>query len=157
SLGRRRIEVVRSHYARCRALIFPGEEDFGIVPVEAMASGRPVIAFGRGGATESVVHQHTGYLFNEQTADALACAVATMGDCDVDPVEIASHARRFSPDRFKREITGIIEDAIAGYGIGTSQQRAPPLSAPPADDLRCCDHISVAGRPSGLVPDHVTR
>ena len=52
--------------ARCRALIFPGEEDFGIVPVEVMASGRPVIAYGRGGALDTVIPGKTGLLFSEQ-------------------------------------------------------------------------------------------
>jgi glycosyltransferase involved in cell wall biosynthesis len=60
-------DVLRDKYARCRALIFPGEEDFGIVPLEAMASGRPVIAFGRGGALETVIDGKTGIFFHEQT------------------------------------------------------------------------------------------
>src|SRR5260370_42219594 len=64
-LGPRPFADLRHHYARCQALIFPGEEDFGIVPVEAMASGRPVIAYGSGGATETVLPRATGLLFNE--------------------------------------------------------------------------------------------
>jgi glycosyltransferase involved in cell wall biosynthesis len=130
-LGPQPFETLRSHYARCRALIFPGEEDFGIVPVEAMASGRPVIAFGRGGATETVVHGRTGYLFSHQTVDALASAVETMGNCDMDPDRIACHARSFNPDRFRREIGLVIDDAIAANSIGAPQasdddpQRAP--------------------------------
>jgi len=53
-MGQQPFSVLRHHYARCRALVFPGEEDFGMIPVEVMASGRPVIAYGRGGVTESV-------------------------------------------------------------------------------------------------------
>ena len=78
-LGWQPDEVIRDHLRRCRALLFPGEEDFGIVPVEAMACGAPVIAFGRGGATETVLppggrHEPTGLWFAEQTADCLADA-----------------------------------------------------------------------------------
>ena len=62
-LGPRPFADLRYHYARCRALIFPGEEDFGIVPVEAMASGTPVIAYGRGGAVETVIPTLSGILF----------------------------------------------------------------------------------------------
>jgi glycosyltransferase involved in cell wall biosynthesis len=69
--GPQPFEVLRHHYSRCQALIFPGEEDFGIVPVEAMASGRPVIAYGRGGATETVVSNVSGIFFQEQTVEAI--------------------------------------------------------------------------------------
>src|SRR6185312_15306198 len=64
--------------SQCRALVFPGLEDFGIVPLEAQASGRPVIAYGRGGALETVVDGHTGILFDEQTPQALSAAVLRM-------------------------------------------------------------------------------
>jgi glycosyltransferase involved in cell wall biosynthesis len=72
--------VLRDHLRRCRALLFPGEEDFGIVPVEAQACGTPVIAFGRGGATETVVplggrQEPTGVWFNDQTAESLIDAI----------------------------------------------------------------------------------
>lgn len=67
--------VVRQHMARCKALIFPGEEDFGIVPVEVMASGRPVIAYGRGGALDSVLDQKTGLFFHDQSVQGLIEAV----------------------------------------------------------------------------------
>jgi glycosyltransferase involved in cell wall biosynthesis len=122
-LGPQPFETLRTHYARCRALIFPGEEDFGIVPVEAMASGRPVIAFGRGGATETVVHGRTGYLFNDQTVDALAAAVKMMGSCDMDPDRIVRRARSFSPARFRDEISMVIDNAIATNGTDAPQAR----------------------------------
>ena len=79
-LGSQPFETIRSHYRRCRALIFPGEEDFGIVPVEAMAAGRPVIAFGRGGVTETVVDGVTGILFDNQTSTDLVRHRAVRGD-----------------------------------------------------------------------------
>ena len=85
-LGPQPFDVLRHHYARCRALIFPGEEDFGIVPVEAMASGRPVIAFRRGGATETVLDGVSGVFFDEQSVDALiAAGVDTLGQGQDSP------------------------------------------------------------------------
>src|SRR5207342_1828247 len=74
-LGRQPFSVIRQHLQTCRALVFPGVEDFGIVPVEAMAAGAPVIAFGRGGALETVIDGVTGCLFNKQTVEALKAAV----------------------------------------------------------------------------------
>jgi glycosyltransferase involved in cell wall biosynthesis len=113
-LGSQPFEVLKDYYARCRALIFPGEDDFGIVPVEAMASGRPVIAFGRGGATETVAHGSTGYLFKEQSVDSLGSAILAMGPCDVDTAQLVRHARAFKADRFKREMRVVIDGALAG-------------------------------------------
>jgi glycosyltransferase involved in cell wall biosynthesis len=99
-LGPQPFAELQRHYARCQALIFPGEEDFGIVPVEAMASGRPVIAYGRGGATETVVPNLSGILFDEQSIDALVNAVEGFRDGDFDPAAIAAHAGKFSRDVF---------------------------------------------------------
>ncbi|HVH82155.1 MAG TPA: glycosyltransferase, partial [Stellaceae bacterium] len=99
-LGPQPFDALRHHYARCEALIFPGEEDFGIVPVEAMASGRPVIAYGRGGATETVRPGVSGILFNEQSVEALIDAVEAFCSDDFDPEAVVAHARRFSRDVF---------------------------------------------------------
>jgi glycosyltransferase involved in cell wall biosynthesis len=93
-------EGLKDHYARCRALIFPGEEDFGIVPVEAMASGRPVIAYGRGGATETVTDGISGVYFPEQTADSLADAVLRSEKIAFDQKVIRGRALYFSRDQF---------------------------------------------------------
>ena len=70
-MGKVPFDTLKHHLARCKALVFPGEEDFGIVPVEAMASGRPVIAYGRGGALDTVVDGRTGMLFKDQSVDGL--------------------------------------------------------------------------------------
>ncbi|MGO9391965.1 glycosyltransferase [Rhodoblastus sp.] len=100
-LGAQPFAVLRRHYARCQALIFPGEEDFGIVPVEAQASGRPVIAYGRGGATETVCDGQSGLLFHEQSVEDLIAAVQRFKTMTFDPLRIAKGARRFSADRFQ--------------------------------------------------------
>lgn len=92
------------YYARCRALVFPGVEDFGIVPVEAMAAGRPVIAFRKGGACDTVIDGVTGRFFDHQTADDLAsCVVAFEQSMQTfDAATIASHARTFDKAAFKQ-------------------------------------------------------
>lgn len=102
-LGRVPFATLKSHMARCTALIFPGEEDFGMVPVEAMASGRPVIAYGRGGATETVRPGETGLLFDDQSVQGLIGAIEQFersGLADADPYAIAAHTHRFSEQNF---------------------------------------------------------
>ncbi|ATU93875.1 glycosyltransferase [Phyllobacterium zundukense] len=101
---------LKSHMARCKALIFPGEEDFGIVPVEVMASGRPVIAFGRGGAVDTVIDGLSGVLFSEQTVDSLTESVnrfEAMAD-SFSPTAIRTHSLRFSKDNFKKKIVALV-------------------------------------------------
>ncbi len=115
-LGWQPDDVLRDHLRRCRALLFPGEEDFCIVPVEAQACGTPVIAFGRGGATETVLPPGsgaapTGLWFAEQTPDCLASAIETferLADL-FDPVRLRQHALRFGVRRFEDEVFGFIE------------------------------------------------
>lgn len=100
---------LRQAYARCRALIMTAEEDFGITPVEAMASGRPVIAYGRGGALDSVVEDRTGVFFHQQTAEALADAVERMERFLVhfDPREALRQARLFAPEEFDAKMSAL--------------------------------------------------
>ncbi len=99
---------LRRAYARCRALVFTAEEDFGIVPVEVMASGRPVVAYGRGGALDSVVEGRTGLFFAEQTTEALIAAVQRLEQWlpHFDPAEATARARDFAPERFD---AGVLE------------------------------------------------
>ncbi len=111
--------VIRDHLRRCRALLFPGEEDFGIVPVEAQACGTPVIAFGRGGATETVIPpggrpEPTGLWFEEQTADCLAGALTRFeaGAADFSPTAARRQAQRFGPRRFAEELFGYLEAVL---------------------------------------------
>lgn len=121
-LGWQPEDVLRRYYAQCRALVFPGEEDFGMVPVEVMASGRPVIAYGRGGALETVVEGRTGIFFHEQTEAALRSAVMKFEQIEMqfDPQCIRKHAFRFNRDRFNKEIRAAVDvlmrDGEAMYG-----------------------------------------
>ena len=108
-LGPQPFEVLRDHFARCRALVFPGEEDFGIVPVEAMASGRPVIAYGAGGATETVVDNETGILFDDQSLQSLIDAVERFETMWFSADRLREHAKQFGKERFKTEIRHTID------------------------------------------------
>ena len=110
--GRLDDTAVRELMARSRALLFPGEEDFGIIPVEAMSAGVPVIAYGRGGAMETVIDGETGLLFPEQSAESLAAALRRFEACemDFDPSRLHAHAENFSVERF---LTGFQEQVDA--------------------------------------------
>jgi glycosyltransferase involved in cell wall biosynthesis len=94
----------------CKALIFPGEEDFGLTPVEAMACGRPVIAYKKGGVTETVVDGETGLFFNDATADSLYDALnrfEIMYD-DIIPSKCKTRAEKFSKEVFIKKFSSII-------------------------------------------------
>ncbi|MEM9248040.1 MAG: glycosyltransferase [Pseudomonadota bacterium] len=107
-LGKVDQATLQHHLARCRALVFPGEEDFGIVPVEAMASGRPVIAYGRGGALDTVVDGVTGTTFDEQSVDGLNAAIDRFEQDRLDlldPERLVAHASRFDEAAFRRGLT----------------------------------------------------
>jgi glycosyltransferase involved in cell wall biosynthesis len=115
-MGSQRFDVLQHHYARCRALIFPGEEDFGMVPVETMASGRPVIALGRGGATETVAEGTSGVFFAEQTVESIIGAVKKLEFLNPDPKKIADHARQFGRDQFFQKMRTHIDGLLAARG-----------------------------------------
>jgi glycosyltransferase involved in cell wall biosynthesis len=97
-------------FARCRAFVFPGEEDFGITPLEAMAAGRPVIAYAAGGVLDSVVDGVTGRFFYEQSAAALAVAVAMSRGDQYDSLAIRRHAEGFGWPVFLARMRALIED-----------------------------------------------
>lgn len=101
-------EALARTFANCRALVFPGEEDFGILPVEVQASGRPVIAYGRGGATETVKDGLTGVLFDDQTAESLIQAVQRSEGIVWDTDQIVAHAQSFSRQRFQEQFKTLL-------------------------------------------------
>lgn len=100
---------VLEYFARCRAFLFPGEEDFGITPLEAQASGRPVIAYGAGGALSSVIEGITGTFFREQTVESLVGVLSSFDERRFDPQVIRNHALEFDKPRFQRRILQYIE------------------------------------------------
>ncbi len=98
------------HLAQCRALIFPGEEDFGLVPVEAQASGRPVVAYAAGGALDTVIDGETGLFFAEQTPDALCDAVTRLEDQTFSAKRITAHAATFDTSVFKEKMKALVAE-----------------------------------------------
>jgi glycosyltransferase involved in cell wall biosynthesis len=124
-LGRPDGRSLHENYARCRALSFAGEEDFGIVPVEAQLFGRPVIAYGRGGALETAIglppggnpESAIGILFHEQSPEALGEAIAAFEGAEASfcPHFIRAQPQRFSLERFKEEFTKFTSDRLAEF------------------------------------------
>jgi len=103
------------YYAQCRALIFPSEEDFGITPLEAMASGRPVIAYRGGGALETVAENISGAFFEEQTPEAVIKAVKDFHSEKFDPQKIRAQAEKFDRNVFKVKIKQTVENEYANF------------------------------------------
>lgn len=116
-LGRQGDEVVKEYYAKCRALIFPGEDDFGIVPLEAQASGRPIIAYGKGGALETVISGETGVFFKEQNTEGLINAVRRFELINFDKEKIREHAAMFNEERFKLKLENFIENKYTEWNL----------------------------------------
>jgi glycosyltransferase involved in cell wall biosynthesis len=106
-------EELRTLYQNCRALVFPGEEDFGLTPVECMACGRPVVALGYGGAAETVVDGQTGVLFSEQTHLALDSAIDRVEQLELDPAVCRSRARQFDQSVFLAKIKAAADYMLA--------------------------------------------
>ena len=108
-LGTLSNEAIRDLYRRATAVLLPGEEDFGIVPVEAQACGRPVIALGRGGALDTVIDNVTGVLVAEPTPEAFVAGIARAKHIAFDPHVIRQHALKFDRAEFTRSIQSTIE------------------------------------------------
>ena len=111
-LGYQSNEDVRTLYKRTKAVLFPGQDDFGLVPVEAMACGAPVIAFKKGGALETVHEGETGFFFNEPTAESLEATIHQTRAMKVDPERCRSFAQQFSRKRFEEVIEQEIEKLL---------------------------------------------
>jgi len=104
-----------NYYSKCKAFIFPPEEDFGITPLEAMASGRPVIAFRGGGALETVVENKTGLFFDRQSPQSVINAVKKFDSRKFNPKEIRNHALQFDKEIFKRKIKRFVEEEYNNF------------------------------------------
>jgi glycosyltransferase involved in cell wall biosynthesis len=120
-LGYQPTSVLRDYMQRAKAFVFAAEEDFGITPVEAQACGTPVVAFGKGGALETVLDEKhgveaTGTFFTEQTVDAIIAAVDRFNSLSngIKPEACRKNAMRFSPERFRQEIINIIKERYIG-------------------------------------------
>ena len=120
-MGYQPFEVLRDHMQRARAFIFAAEEDFGIVPVEAQACGTPVIAFGKGGALETVAEGVSGVFFAEQSEFAVRQAVSDFESGFVaDPIRIRRNADQFSSERFRAEMKAFVEEKYQQFISGKS-------------------------------------
>ena len=117
--GRISDSEVQDYLMRCRAMIFSAEEDFGIIPVEAQACGRPVIAFAKGGSLETVIDGKTGVFFREQKTESVMQAIGEFETLEeqrgVNPTEVASHAKSFSTERFCAQIKDEIEQTLRKF------------------------------------------
>lgn len=102
-------ETLKRLYSTSEALIFPQEEDFGIVPLECMASGRPVIAYGKGGALETVIQNETGIFFYQQTPEAIIEAIKSFENMDFAPKRIREHAEKFDIKTFQKRMREFVE------------------------------------------------
>ena len=111
-LGKQSDEIVKKYMQECKALLYPGKEDFGIVPVEVQACGRPVIAFGEGGVLDSVIDQKTGIFFKEQTVESLKQAIEKFETMKFNKKEIREHALRFDEKVFQEKIKNFIDEKI---------------------------------------------
>ena len=117
-LGWQSDEALRELYRNCEAFLFPEDEDFGITAVEAMACGKPVIAYRKGGALETVQEEVTGVFFDTQTPAALADAMVKAKERLFDPITIRSHALQFDAKHFKSRFTQFVTDAWAKHAAG---------------------------------------
>ncbi len=127
-LGWQSDEAVAKHLSEARALIFPGEEDFGILPVEAQAAGTPVIAYGRGGALETIINNETGCFFREQSVDSVCEAVERFETMKFDRHCIARHARRFDDAIFLERMDAYVRQCHAEFQAQQRQGLAEALA-----------------------------
>ena len=120
-LGRVDEETRNRYLRRCRAFLFTAEEDFGISPVEAMAAGRPVVAYAAGGALDTVEPGVSGLLFERQTADSLADQLEAVTGYAWDSAALAAHASRFDTEAFKTKLRRFVDSAVAEQSLGAAR------------------------------------
>ena len=117
-LGQLSDEDLREQYRSCRAVLMPGVEDAGIVPLEALACGRPAVVFGEGGGAETVEHGRTGLVFHEPTVAALRAAVSTLGTTRFDRLTLRARAEAHRREVFEGRLRAFVDDALAGRDPG---------------------------------------
>jgi glycosyltransferase involved in cell wall biosynthesis len=138
-------EDIRALYQGTTAVLLPGVEDFGLVPVEAQACGAPVVALGRGGARESVLHGQTGILVDDDSVEAFAEGLHRVRELNVDRTAIRRHAETFSRERFLREFKGVVQDAASTHQSLTTN--------PPGDGEDAASrHRSLTTNPTPVEP-----
>lgn len=134
-LGRGSDAEVEYHVARCRALLFPGEEDFGMAPVEVAAAGRPTIAYRAGGALETIVEDVTGFFFDRQTAECLGDALENFERRQWSTAALRQHAKTFSVPVFQqrfRSFLARIDAPLGGAAFASTAQELRTLTGEPA-------------------------
>lgn len=115
-LGYQPFDVLKGYMSRAKAFVFAAEEDFGIIPVEAQACGTPVIAFGKGGACETIIEGETGVFFHEQTEEAICSAVEAFSSTFTPvPKHIRQHAERFSTTVFRQTFQAFVQERCAEF------------------------------------------
>jgi glycosyltransferase involved in cell wall biosynthesis len=122
-LGRQPDEAVARLASRCRALIFPGEEDFGMAPLEVNAAGRPVVAFAGGGASETIVPGLNGIFFHDATVKSLIDSLVTFETMQWQPDKIRAYAERFDSERFRQQIRAFIGDVAPNVQVAADPMR----------------------------------
>ncbi len=140
-LGRQEDQVVADYARRCKALIFPGEEDFGMTPVEINAAGRPVIAFRAGGATETVVEGRTGVFFDQQSPESLIAAIQDLELLSWDRQELINHAKQFSKEVFASSMRQFV-DSVAPV-MATKRAKSDKIRS----SVLLSDTVSVSAEP----------
>ena len=117
-IGRVSDAELKRLYAACRGLVFPGEEDFGIAPLEANASGRPVVAYAGGGALDTVIDGQTGILFEQQEVECLIGAVRRAEETVWDSDGLRAHARKFDSQVFRDQLRQFVGESVAAHAAG---------------------------------------
>lgn len=161
-MGYQKFDVLRDHMQRAKGFVFAAEEDFGIMPVEAQACGTPVIAFGQGGARETVVGEKTGIFFDKQTPESLVSAIESFEGINhtIDPHVVRAHAEKFSRERFRREMSELVDRCWdqfcdqnrADYDRYVSADRldnTAPIKVPSLAGLQGIAGLPVAGFANG--------